>query len=64
MAQHWTQAQIQTCLAKTVSNIKPYEVKALVDALKRTSHVEAADSVSGTGESTLATIFPSNGLNP
>jgi hypothetical protein len=64
MAQHWTNAQIQTALAKTAQNLKPYEVKALADALKRTPHAEDADWQNGANELTLGVIFPGGGLNP
>lgn len=67
MAQHWTSAQIQTALAKTVGACKPYEILALVDALSRVPHVEGPDSGaegSGAAENTLTVIFPSPGLNP
>ena len=64
MAQHWTNAQIQTALAKTVQNLKPYEVKALTDALKRMPHVHDIDGQSGATELTLGAIFPVGGSNP
>lgn len=64
MALHDTQSQIQTILAKTCSNMKPFEVFALVDALSRIQVVVAADGQSGSGESTLGTIFPSTNPNP
>jgi len=64
MSQHLTNAQIQTILAKTVSNLKPYEFYALEDALKRVVYVRAADFADGTGENTLGQIFPSGGPNP
>ncbi len=64
MAQHLANSDIQTILAKTVSNIKPYELKALRDALKRIQHVEDGDGQSGANESTLGTIFASTGPNP
>lgn len=64
MAAHFTQAQIQVVLAKTVSAIKPYELFGLVDALSRTPYTLEPDADVGAHESTLATIFPSSGLNP
>jgi hypothetical protein len=64
MANHLKQSQIQTILAKTVSDLKPAEIAQLVDALARVSYTRATDGASGTGESTLATIFPSTGPNP
>jgi hypothetical protein len=64
MSQHWTNTQVQTALAKTVSDLKPYEMKALMNALKRVSHVEDGDGQDGANESTLGTIFPSTGPNP
>jgi hypothetical protein len=64
MAQHWTNAQIQTALAKTTQNLKPFELKALMDALKRTPHAEDADGRNGANESTLGVIFPGGGPNP
>lgn len=67
MAQHLTNAQLQTVMAKTGLNMKPYEVRALVDALERVPHVEGPDSGTtgaGAAETTLALIFPSAGLNP
>ena len=63
MAQHWTNAQIETCLALTVGNIKPYQLNALQDALSRVPYVEDPDGSNGSDESTLTSIF-SNGLNP
>jgi hypothetical protein len=64
MAQHWTNAQIQTALAKTTQDLKPYELKALVDALKRTPHAVDSDWQNGSNESTLGVIFPVGGPNP
>ncbi len=64
MAQHWTNSQIQTALALTVGNLKPYQVYALVDALGRVKHTEDGDGQSGANESNLTTIFPSSGPNP
>ena len=64
MAQHWTNSQIQTALSKTVSNLKPYELFALEDALGRTKYTLDSDGQSGAEESTLGTIFPSTGPNP
>lgn len=64
MALHDTQSQIQTILAKTCTNMKPFEVFALVDALSRLAYVQAADGAAGAGESTLGTIFPSTNPNP
>jgi hypothetical protein len=55
MANHITEAQIQTLLAVgTVGALYPY----------RKQYVLAADSNAGAGESTLATIFASTGPNP
>jgi len=59
MALHPTNAQIQTILAKTASNMKPYEVAALMDALSRTDNAFGTDAGAGATESTLGTIFPS-----
>jgi hypothetical protein len=64
MALHLTSAQLQTLLAKTVSAIKPYEVEALNDALRRVPYVCGTDADAGSKESTLAVIFPNGGLNP
>lgn len=64
MAQHLTSAQIQTLLARTVSTLKPFEVRALDDALNRVPHNEGGDTAAGAQEVTLATIFPNGGLNP
>jgi hypothetical protein len=70
MAQHWTSAQIQTALSTTLGNLYPYQIKAIHDALSRVPHTESpdgeavADAGSAGGESTIATIFPSGGLNP
>jgi hypothetical protein len=38
-------------------NLKPYQLTSLADALNRVPHVENHDAASGSGESTLATIF-------
>lgn len=59
MAQHLTAAQIQTVLAKTMSNVKPYELAAIKDALDRVNYVRGTDSGAGALESTLGTILPS-----
>lgn len=59
MAQHLTNAQIQTVLAKTGSNMKPYEIFALAASLDKAKHVEGTDKDAGASESTLGTIFPS-----
>lgn len=64
MAQHLTSASIQTILAKTGANMKPFEIHALEDALSRVPHNDGEDSAAGGAESTLATIFPNGGLNP
>ena len=64
MAQHFTQAQIQTVLAKTGSAMKPYELNALMDALNRLQHVEAGDGQNGAGELTLGAIFVASNPNP
>jgi hypothetical protein len=65
MANHITEAQIQTLLAVgTVGALYPYQLFQLVDALDRKQYVLAADSNAGAGESTLATIFASTGPNP
>lgn len=64
MAIHISQSQIQTILAKTGSNMKPYELLSLMDALGRLNYTQASDASAGAGESTLGTIFPSTGANP
>jgi hypothetical protein len=64
MAVHDTQSQIQTIIAKTGSNMKPFEVMAILDALGRVNYTLAADGQAGAGESTLGTIFPSTAPNP
>lgn len=64
MAQHLTSAQIQTLLAMTVGNLKPFQFNALADALERVPHVEGPDGATGSAESTLTVIFPNGGLNP
>ncbi|GAC1516232.1 MAG: hypothetical protein NVS1B11_36310 [Terriglobales bacterium] len=61
---HFTNAQIQTTLAKAASALKPYEIFALTDALIRVKHVEDEDVNLGAAESTLAVIFPAVGNNP
>jgi hypothetical protein len=69
MAHHLaTNAQVQAVLVKTVSNLKPAEVAALVDLLARTVYTKAPDEGSaasgfpGSTEATLGTIFPSGAL--
>jgi len=62
--QHLTNSAIQTILAKTVSDIKPYELKGLLDGLKRIAHVEDGDGQNGANESALGTIFSATGPNP
>jgi len=64
MANHITEAQIQTLLANTVGSLYPYQLFQLVDALDRKQYVLAADASNGAGESTLSTIFPSTAPNP
>jgi hypothetical protein len=64
MALHLTSAEIQTLIAKTTSNLKPYEVFALVDALERVPYVAGADGDAGSKEVIIGTIFPNLGLNP
>ncbi len=67
MAQHITQAAIQTLLGATVSNLHPFELYQLVDAMNRIKHVEGGDGLTGAGgagESTLGTIFASTNPNP
>jgi len=67
MSQHITQSAIQTLLSATVSNLHPFELYQLVDALTRIKHTEGGDGVvgaGGAGESTLGTIFASSNPNP
>ncbi|GAC1674161.1 MAG: hypothetical protein NVS9B2_23360 [Steroidobacteraceae bacterium] len=64
MAQHLTQAQIQTVLAKTGSNMKPYEIFALADALMRLKYTQDTDGNSGAAEAILGTTFASANPNP
>lgn len=59
MALHPTNAQIQTILAKTGSNMKPGDIAALTDALSRTDNAYGTDGGGSSTESTLGTIFPS-----
>lgn len=65
MAKRMTNAELTTLGAKTVSNIKPYEVYALVDFLKRVKNDTAKDSANGTGEATIGTLISNlGGQNP
>ncbi len=61
---HLTNAELQTLMAKTVINIKPFEVNQLIDALSRVKYTQGTDADAGSTESTLGTIFPVSGLNP
>lgn len=58
MADKPTNAEIQTIVAKTVGNCKPYELKQIMDALSRTNYVSQPPDKAGAAESTIATIFP------
>jgi len=49
--------------AGLVQKLKPYQIKAIMDALSRKAHNEAPDAANGTGESDLDTLFPSGGPN-
>lgn len=57
-----TNAQIQTILAKTAGNLKPYELQMLETALSKTSAVRGPLDDEGKAEATLATTFPSGSI--
>lgn len=63
MARHLSGTAIQALLALTVGNLKPSDVDALEDAMRRIKALRATDGANGTGESNLTTLFPV-GLNP
>lgn len=64
MAQHWTSAQLQAIMSTNIGALKPYQLKAVMNALDRVPHTEDPDGSNGADEKTIAQIFPNGGLNP
>lgn len=50
-------SQMTTLLGLTVGNLTPYQVDQLVAALATRKNYRLSDSLTGTGESNMTTIF-------